>query len=164
MIEIKCDNCGKIFKTYKCYNKRKRNHRFCSKKCEGEFRKYKNSIFKNPSEKWVGGHISKSTGYKYIKVNGKQIEEHRLVMMQHIGRKLLTDEVVHHINGNKLDNRIDNLIILTKSQHLKEHKDLKKGITNIKKCKICNEYKFIYLYNYCKECYDKSLSMESIEI
>lgn len=159
MIEIKCDNCGKFFKTYKCYIKRDRKRRFCSKKCEADFKKYKNSI-----NEWKGGHVSTSTGYKYIRINGKQIEEHRLVMMQHIGRKLLPDEVVHHINGNKLDNRIDNLIILTKNQHSKEHSDLKKGITNIKKCKICNENKFIYLYDYCKECYDKSLSMGTIEI
>jgi hypothetical protein len=42
MIEVKCDNCHKMFNTYKCYLKRNRKHRFCSKKCEGDFKNYNN--------------------------------------------------------------------------------------------------------------------------
>ncbi len=60
-------------------------------------------------------------GYKYYSFKGKAIAEHRLVMQNHINRKLDRSEVVHHINGNKLDNRLQNLVITNHSDHGKDH-------------------------------------------
>lgn len=61
------------------------------------------------------------TRYKRIRVNGKTVELHRYIMEQHLGRKLIVNEVVHHINGDILDNRIENLQLMTDNEHKSLH-------------------------------------------
>ena len=62
--------------------------------------------------------------YKLIKIDGKPISEHRYVIQQFLNRKLLTDEVIHHKNLVKNDNRIENLVIMTKAEHSRLHSKL----------------------------------------
>jgi len=62
-----------------------------------------------------------NSDYKTIQVNKKQVRLHRYIMEEFLGRKLSSNEVVHHKDGNKLNNDIDNLEVLTRSEHLKKH-------------------------------------------
>ena len=147
MVKRRCNFCGALFDTYECYDKRKRKNRYCSKQCEAEAKKYNNTF-----EQWKGGHLNKTTGYWEVRINGKDYQEHRLVMERHLGRKLEPWEQVHHINHDKTDNRIENLELTTKWDHAKEHKRVTMRI-----CKLCGELKNHKARGLCNTCYHREM-------
>jgi hypothetical protein len=63
-----------------------------------------------------GYHKAKGYIFRNIRGTGIKIQEHRAVMMQHLGRDLIKDENVHHINGVRIDNRLENLELWNKTQ------------------------------------------------
>ena len=63
----------------------------------------------------------KKRKYVSIWINGKSIDEHRHIMQVHLERKLKTTEYIHHINGNKHDNRLENLEIIFMNIHQRMH-------------------------------------------
>ena len=113
---IKCKNCDKEFYTTR--------NDFCSKKCAIEYKK-KNYNHKTYME---NGYV-----VRYIDGYNKKgnVKEHRYIMEQYLGRKLDPNEIVHHKDGNKLNNDINNLEVMTWGEHSKLHR--KKELKNCKK-------------------------------
>ena len=76
---------------------------------------------------WKGGKSSYSTIHmpSHPFASGGKIILHRLIVEKHIGRFLLPGEIVHHKNRNRTDNRIENLKIVSKSEHTRLHNKLR---------------------------------------
>lgn len=76
-----------------------------------------------------------------VRENGRWMLEHRWVMQQHIGRPLRTNEHVHHLDGNKKNNSIENLQLLSAVEHMsitaKEIVRNKQGLHQYTKCAHC---------------------------
>lgn len=117
MVWVECSECHKQYWTRLDHQKKAKNKsvcRHCSSKVTGRWRR------RELSHNWKGG--KKKTGDGYIEVlldpadffypmgkaNG-YVREHRLVIAKHLKRCLLSWEVVHHKNGIKDDNRLENL-------------------------------------------------------
>jgi len=145
-IIIKTNITGKVIGVYKkcvyCQNEfnslrgrgvgRAKKIKFCSRKCVARFRAQtikgeNHHCWKGGLKKEKGRYVSLRTyagpGHRYT---SKGV--HRLVIEQHLGRELRKDEEVHHLNSNKWDNRLENLLLIPKAEHSRLHGKERGGI------------------------------------
>lgn len=129
-VSLTCAECNVVFeiKPGLVYNRTTGVYRrFCSKDC---WHKARARGWENPN--WKGGRSITDRGYVMVwaphhpKAIHNRVPEHRLVMEQNVGRILSADEVVHHIDGNRSNNAIENLQILSPSEHSRLHREQEK--------------------------------------
>ena len=103
----RCQQCGEVFQP------RKAEAKYCSRVCM-----WKNNGGHNKKEEcwWINqkGYID---GKVWIGEKQIRVKKHRWIMEQHLGRPLQKHEDIHHVNGIKTDNRIENLQIIPKVDH-----------------------------------------------
>ena len=130
-----CPNCGRPYgKRKRCYycdgrggKKIGCSVRGCNRPHEAQgycnlhylrFRKWGDASVVHPTAR---GFYIRKDGYRIVYRNGVAVLEHRAVMKEAIGRQLESWEHVHHLNGDKTDNRLDNLMLMTNHEHQKLH-------------------------------------------
>ena len=121
MIEVVCEECGKLVKMPPSQYKRSKRH-FCSRQCHMKsMNRELNPTRMTPKvrAKLRVSQLGKGECKGYEKTFG--MHTHRIVAEQMLGRPLEAGEIVHHIDGNKRNNDHSNLMIMTQSEHCRLH-------------------------------------------
>lgn len=161
-----CSVCGKKFHDKPSHAKKCKNH-YCSKKCFYEAKKeymkgegnhqyglkgVKNASWKNDRRITTFGYIQVRVLDHPFRDKRDFVLEHRLVAEKYLltpensiavnGKRYLKKEYeIHHKNFNRLDNRVENLLVLTHKEHISLHNKLNPGIRDSQTGRLVSEKK-----------------------
>jgi hypothetical protein len=107
----RCENCKKIFRPLK------KSSKYCSRPCAWA----NNGGHNKKPETWWTNNKGYIVGRIWIDGTKIFVRKHRWVMEKYLKRPLTRGEVVHHINGDRSDNRIENLEITLHGHHSTYH-------------------------------------------
>lgn len=147
---IPCAHCGRtVLRWRRELELRPRQFVYCDLRCRSK------SCVGSKHHCWSGG-SGYDRGYRYLTLpNGRRIYEHRHLMEQHLGRPLLSSEHVHHKNGNRSDNRLENLELLTSSQHVAHHTAITRWCRVRDSCATCERSDIPHKSRgLCRNCYE----------
>ena len=152
-VAIPCVTCGREVRRTPGQI-RNRPRIYCGKQCLPGPRGFVGVGEKNPA--WKGGRRIHPNGYVLVRHDGKYVLEHRLVVARHLSRELATGEHVHHKNGDKTDNRIENLLLTTAAEHRGLHPVLTWSKHGHAACVGCGGTDARHVTRgLCTKCYDR---------
>jgi len=126
-----CFMCGLEVRYASAKTMSRRNKTGLCRECYLAVRRSAKNTDRKPVIYRLGYRLILAPNHPYCTKEG-YVREHRLVVENHIGRYLFQHEIVHHKNGDKLDNRLENLEVMLQSDHARMHR-----IKN-RTCGLCN--------------------------
>ena len=127
VIAVECQGCGHPFQVWATLV-RHGGGKFCSQKCWFKAR----DIFGSKNPKWKGGRCKMADGRMMVYARGNPLAnisggvymlEYRGIAQKKLGRLLRRGEIVHHIDGDVSNNDPSNLDVITRSEHIRIHRD-----------------------------------------
>jgi hypothetical protein len=115
VVNCECAHCGARFEVLRSEMRQGRGGAFCSRVCAG-------AAHAGVAHPRFNGGLLLDRGRWLIRCrDGSHVAFYRAVMAAHIGRLLDSDEHVHHRNGDPADDRIENLELVTRAEHMLIH-------------------------------------------
>lgn len=124
-LHVSMKKCGyKILDKYIYFNRSEKKYQLS--KCKNEILKE----FDDICTKYTC-HACRGVMYAFVRIHGKTKRYHVFVIENLIGRKITRDECVHHIDGDTINNKINNLCLMTNSEHAKCHRSIEYRVAEL---------------------------------